>query len=305
MDKRLKLLPLLRSFNAAATCSSYSLAAEKLAVTQAAISQQIRALEQHLGCKLFTRIGRTMQLTHQGKILHEYVDKAFSHLSDGFNSIQGEPLEGVLTVTSSPSFCSRWLVPRLWKFSLLYPSINVRAVASHQYEDVRHSSIDLAIRQGDKIFEQVHQEPLLASPVFAVCSPKVARELDLNSPASVAKCWLVEAIDPGPFSWKNWLNIASVPFDPQKLFWMEVTTWDMAINAVAGGHGICLSATCMSQDMLDNGLLVKPFDIQLEERLTYTLVYDDASPRLARIEAFRTWLRQELREQDPQALVDA
>jgi LysR family glycine cleavage system transcriptional activator len=294
MDKRLRHLALLRCFEVAARLQSYSKAAVELSVSQAAVSQQIRSLEQHLGVKLFRREGRTMLLTKQGRTLLEHVSKAFTMISQGFDRIQVEPEEGILTVTASPSFCSRWLVPRLWKFSALYPNISVRAVASAQLEDMRHSDIDLAIRPGTKVFDNVFQETLINDPVFPVCSPAMAKQMKLVTPESICNCWLVEAINPGDFSWKNWFDLAGVKMQSTQLNWIEVTTWEMGINAVLSGHGICLTSACMAGDMLEAGLLVKPFDIQIEPGLRFSLLYDEESPRLARIMAFSVWLKTEI-----------
>jgi LysR family glycine cleavage system transcriptional activator len=296
MDKRLRHIALLRCFDAAARHQSYSLAADELSITQAAVSQQIRNLEQHLQVKLFVREGRVMRLTKQGKTLSDSVAKAFTELSLGFDRIQVEPQAGVITVTASPSFCSRWLVPRLWKFSALYPDVHVRALASTQYEDVRHSDIDVAIRQGEMQVDNVHQETLLLDPVFPICSPKVFEEEQLTSPEKINQCWLVEAIGVGRmgFSWKDWFELAGVPVDPQCYNWMEVTTWEMGINAVLSGHGIFLTSGCMAQDLIDSGALVKPFDIQIEPGLRFSLLYDHESPRIARIGVFTDWLKGEL-----------
>lgn len=296
MDKRLRHIALLRCFDAAARHQSYSLAADELAITQAAVSQQIRNLEAHLQVKLFSRQGRAMQLTKQGSTLLESVGKAFSELSLGFDRIQVEPQAGVITVTASPSFCSRWLVPRLWKFSVLYPDIQVRALASAQYEDVRHSDIDVAIRQGEKQVNNVHQETLLLDPVFPICSPRVYQEEQLSSPEKINQCWLVEAIGAGRsgFSWKDWFKLAGVPVDPSCYNWMEVTTWEMGINAVLSGHGIFLTSACMAQDLIESGALIKPFDIQIEPGLRFSLLYDEESPRMARIKVFTQWLKSEL-----------
>jgi LysR family transcriptional regulator, glycine cleavage system transcriptional activator len=294
MDKRLRHLALLRCFEAAARLQSYSKAALELSVSQAAVSQQIRSLEQHLGVKLFSREGRAMLLTTQGKNLLESVSQAFSLLTAGFDRIQSEPEDGVLTVTASPSFCSRWLVPRLWQFSSLYPNISVRALASARYEDVRHNDIDVAIRQGEMQVNNVHQETLLIDPVFPVCSPAMAKQMKLNSPESICSCWLVEAVNPGHFSWKNWFELAGVTMKPGQLNWIEVTTWEMGINAVLSGHGICLTSACIAGDMLEAGLLVKPFDIQIEPGIRFSLLFDEASPRLARIMAFSNWLKTEI-----------
>lgn len=296
MDRRLRHIALLRCFDAAARHQSYSLAADELSITQAAVSQQIRNLEEHLQVKLFSRQGRSMRLTKQGKTLSESVGKAFSELSLGFDRIQVEPESGVLTVTASPSFCSRWLVPRLWKFSALHPSVQVRALASARYEDVRHSDIDVAIRQGEKQVDKVHQETLFVDPVFPICSPRVFEEEQLTSPEKINQCWLVEAIGVGRtgFSWKDWFELAGVPVDPQCYNWMEVTTWEMGINAVLSGHGIFLTSGCMAQDLIESGALVKPFDIQIEPGLRFSLLYDEESPRIARIKVFTEWLKGEL-----------
>ncbi|KXI27446.1 LysR substrate-binding domain-containing protein [Paraglaciecola hydrolytica] len=294
MDKRLRSLALLRCFEASARLQSYSAAAVELAITQAAVSQQIRNLEEQLAVQLFAREGRKMRLTKAGGTLFTAVCEAFTTLSTAFNSIQTESLGGVLTVTASPSFCSRWLVPRLWKFSALHPDIVVRALASPQYEELRHSDIDVAIRQGDNFVTKVHQELLLVDPVFPVCSPQIAKQVQLSSPHCICDMQLVEAINPGLFSWRNWFEKAQVTMQPGKLSWIEVTTWEMGINAVLSGHGICLSAASMVQDMLDNGVLVKPFTVQLEPGLKFSLLYDEESPRLTRILAFRQWLKSEI-----------
>lgn len=297
MDKRLRHIALLRCFDAAARHQSYSLAAEELSITQAAVSQQIRNLEEHFQVKLFSREGRIMKLTKQGLTLADAVAKAFHELSVGFDRLQVEPQAGVLTVTASPSFCSRWLVPRLWKFSALYPDIQVRALASAQYEDVRHSDIDVAIRQGEKQIDTVHQETLFLDPVFPICSPRVFEEEELTCPQQVTSCWLVEAIGVGRsgFSWQDWFALAGVPMNSDQYKWMEVTTWEMGINAVLSGHGIFLTSGCMAEDLIESGALVKPFDIQIEPGLKFSLLYDQESPRIARIEGFTQWLKQELR----------
>jgi LysR family glycine cleavage system transcriptional activator len=96
------------------------------------------------------------------------------------------------------------------------------------------------------------------------------------------------------FSWKDWFELAGVPVDPQCYNWMEVTTWEMGINAVLSGHGIFLTSGCMAQDLIESGALVKPFDIQIEPGLRFSLLYDEESPRIARIRAFSEWLKGEL-----------
>ena len=150
MDKRLKHLNALRTFESAARHKSYTKAAEELYVSQAAVSQQMRQLEQVLSIKLFIRSGRKMLLTQSGESLYVSTHQALNLLVKGLNSIQTEEVAGDLTITSTQAFCSLWLMPRLYKFSQQHPDINVRILGSNQKEDLQKKHIDLAIRFGVK-----------------------------------------------------------------------------------------------------------------------------------------------------------
>lgn len=294
MDKRLRHIALLRCFTAAARHQSYSMAAQELAITQAAVSQQIRSLEQQLMVRLFIRKGRAMLLTSQGRTLQDYVSRAFSLLSEGFDRVQVEPEEGVLNVTTGLSFASIWLVPRLWRFAALYPSINIKVFVSVELEDLRHSGIDVAIRQGDTIDHSVYSELLFTDPVFPVCSPSLLEKNNIQRPDQIGCCQLVEATGKGRFTWKNWFDIAGIRMHSSQMSWLEVSTLEMGINAVMAGQGVCLASSCLVSDLIKNGLLVKPFNISIEPGQRFTLLYDQDSPRLARIKVFSDWLKQEL-----------
>jgi LysR family glycine cleavage system transcriptional activator len=295
MDRRLRYLSLLRCFDAAARHQSYSLAAQELSITQAAVSQQIRNLEQHLKLKLFVRKSRKMVLTQQGTTLVEYVAKAFDLVSQGFDRIQIEPEEGVLRVTTSLSFASIWLVPRLWKFAELYPAISVKILVTADLEDLRHSELDIAIRQGDSTQNEVYQEVLFDDPVFPVCSPKLIAATKLDSPEQINCCQLIDMHGPGRYSWQNWFAAAGASFRQEQLSWIEVYSWEMGINSVMAGQGICLASSILTQEMIERGLLAKPFKAQLEPGLRFSMLYDDESPRLARIRIFSDWLKAELK----------
>jgi LysR family glycine cleavage system transcriptional activator len=295
MDRRLRHISLLRCFDAAARHQSYSLAAQELSITQAAVSQQIRNLEQHLAVKLFVRESRKMVLTQQGKTLTEYVGKAFDLVSRGFDRIQVEPEEGVLRVTTSFSFASIWLVPRLWKFAKLYPAISVKILVTADLEDLRSAELDIAIRQGDSTQNAVYQEALFVDPVFPVCSPKLIAETKLDSPEQISCCQLIEVQGPGRYSWKNWFAASGATFRQEQLSWIEVYTWEMGINSVMAGQGICLASSILTQEMIEKGLLARPFKAQIEPGLQFSLLYDEESPRLARIRVFSDWLKAELK----------
>ncbi|NAX46617.1 LysR family transcriptional regulator [Photobacterium halotolerans] len=305
MDNRLQHLSGLRYFEVAARRQSYSKAAEELYVSQAAVSQKIRQLEDALGCKLFVRQGRNMMLTTQGASLYTDVSRGFDHILSGLNRIQAEPLEGILTVNTSRSFASRWLMPRLWKFTMIHPDISIRVDATAEAPDMKYSNIDVAIRQCDNLDlgKDIQSSLLYEEPVYPLCSPELANSMQFTRPEQLLKCWLVHWIETKQFTWEKWFRTAGVTLPKNNLQWMEVSTFDMGLNAVIAGHGACLGAVSLAGDFIERGLLVKPFDIGLVPGIRYTLHYDHTSPRMARAQAFIDWLHQEVRQSQTQPML--
>ncbi|WP_070962484.1 LysR substrate-binding domain-containing protein [Vibrio sonorensis] len=295
MDKRLRHLSGLRYFEAAARLKSYSKAAEELFVSQAAVSQKIRQLEEELDCKLFVRKGREMTATQKGHTLYEQVSRGFEHILTGLNQIQSEPLEGLLKVSVPPSFASRWLVPRLWKFTLQYPNIPIRIVTSCENPDIRHGAVDVAIWQGEKMEceNNLDKELLLEEKIYPFCSPELAKSVQFTSPEQLLKCWLID-YDSGCYPWQSWFEIAGVNMERSKVQWMEVGTFDMAISAVMAGHGACLASDCLASDFIERGMLTKPFDIGMTPGIRFNLFTAQDSPRRERIRAFTSWLKEEV-----------
>ncbi|MGO1296124.1 MAG: LysR substrate-binding domain-containing protein [Vibrio sp.] len=297
MDNRLRYLSALRFFESASRLKSYSKAAEELHVTQAAISQKLRQLEERLGYKLFIRRGREMHLTDKGQILYKYVNSGFKSIITGLNRIQNEPLEGILNVSAPRSFSTRWLMPRLWKFTMEFPHIPIRVQHSKAL-DIRHTETDVLIWQGDESVEplELEQETLFDEAIFPYCSPQLAESIKFEHPAQLLKCWLID-FDLASFNWQHWFQCANVNAQRDGLLWMEVSTFDMAINAVVAGHGACLATESISADFVERGLLVKPFDIGLKPGIRYSVVSDPTSSRVLRINAFKSWLQKELNNQ--------
>lgn len=300
MDSRLHHLPGLRYFEVAARLNSYSRAAEELFVSQAAVSQKIRQLEDGLGCKLFVREGREMRLTEQGKILYKNVSLGLSQIVTGFNQIQSEPVEGLLCVSSTPSFASRWLLPRLWKFSTQHPNIPIRILTSCDAPNLKQGAADLAIWQGEDLevsgIEKLHKEFLFEETIYPFCSPHLAQAIHLTKPEQLLGCWLIH-YESGGYPWQSWFAQAGVTMNRESVQWMEVSTFDHAMNAVMAGHGACLASDSLAADYIERGLLIKPFNIGMTPGISFNLLYDEESPRRKRIAAFSNWLHQEISEQ--------
>ncbi|ELC9716131.1 LysR family transcriptional regulator [Vibrio vulnificus] len=294
MDNRLRYLSALRFFESASRLKSYSKAAEELHVTQAAISQKLRQLEDRLGCKLFVRRGREMHLTDKGQILQKHVNDGFKNIVTGLNRIQNEPLEGVLNVSAPRSFSTRWLMPRLWKFTMEFPHVPIR-VQNAKGIDIRHTETDVLIWQGDDIVEhlELEQETLFEEAIFPYCSPQLAESMKFTEPEQLLRCWLID-FNSASFNWDQWFHCANVLAKRERIQWMEVSTFDMAINAVVAGHGACLATESITADFVERGLLVKPFNIGLKPGVRISVISDPSSSRVLRINAFKEWLQREL-----------
>ena len=154
---------------------------------------------------------------------------------------------------------------------------------------------------GEARSDELEQELIINEPVFAVCSRQLVEELDLRQPQQITQCLLVEGHDPGRFSWRHWFELAGLDYRPEALSMIEVHTLEMCVNAVAAGQGICLSSYSLAGEMIRRGVLVKPFDIEIVPGFSFSLLNDPDSPRLARIEVFKAWLKQELDATPPLA----
>lgn len=295
MDPRLRHLSGLRYFEAAARLKSYSKAAQELHISQAAVSQQLRQLETVLACKLFLRKGRDMVLSPEGEKLYKRVSLGFEHIISGLNIIQSEPLEGTLSIATTPSFASRWFMPRLWKFSKQYPNIPIRLSSSFDPATELSNQVDIALGELSISTDQTDNvlETLFEEPIFPVCSPILAQSLNLRKPEQLLKCWLVRGFRNRHFSWSDWFNKANVTVSQNSLRWIEVETFDMGISAVIAGHGVCPGTDSLVGDLLERGLLVKPFDISITPGVQYAAMYSSKSIRVKRITVFIQWLKTE------------
>ncbi len=297
MDKRLKHLNNLRSFESAARHQSYSKAAEELFVTQAAVSQQMRQLETSLGTRLFARNGRKMHLTNSGEKLYQATHQAFDILLKGFNSIQTEDIAGSLTITSTQAFTSLWLMPRLYRFSVKHPEIKIRVLSSNGIEDLRQGHIDLAIRfrttLDSEIFDEMVYEFVGEDHVYPACSPQLAQEMNFQEPQDILKCWLVGLEHEGSINWPTWFKKAGIEKYQQHKQWIQVSSGDMALSAVLSGHGFTLASQALFSQYVDTGQLVIPFDIKHPVSFKRYYVYDPNSAKRARLDIFIAWLKEE------------
>jgi len=291
MARRLPPLNALRAFEAAARHLSFTRAAGELNVTQAAISHQVKALEDWLGLSLFRRLNRALRLTEEGQAYLPPVRDALDKLDEATRRLRGGEASRTLTVSTLDSFAAGWLVPRLRRFRTEFPEIDVRVTAAAHLVDFSREDVDMAIRYGPGRWPGVDAVRLLHEDIFPVCSPALLEgPHPLRRPADLAHHTLLH--DDMPVNWRGWLTAAGLegvdaergPFYGQS---------HLVIQAAVNGEGVALGRSPLVAGALADGRLVKPFEISLPAEYAYYVVYPTAAAEQPKIQAFRDWLLQE------------
>ena len=299
MRRRLPSLNALRAFEASARHESFTNAAAELFVTQGAVSQQVKALEDELGLRLFSRDGRKLKLTESGRSYLDVVRDAFDRLAAGTERLLQRQSSGVLNVTTSPNFAAKWLVHRLGRFSEAHPGVELRISASMQHADFAREDVDLAIRHGDGSWPALHVTRLCEEEIFPVCSPALLKGRHaLKAPADLAHHSLLHVNDAS--LWSRWLQhfrVKSVDGARGMIF----NQASMAIDAAIQGQGVAMARTALAAWDLLAGRLVRPFPQALPAPFAMWIVCPRATAEVPKIATFRQWLLAEA-EQDSRAL---
>ncbi|MGK9169887.1 transcriptional regulator GcvA [Inquilinus limosus] len=286
MRRRLPPLNGIRAFEAAARHESFTRAAEELAVTQAAVSQQVRRLEDWLGTKLFHRTEGGLELTEVGRSYLPVLRDAFDAIAEATSRIRPPPHSGILTVSSMPSFIRKWLVSRMPLFAEQHPEIDVNLDAEARLVDFARDNVDCAIRLGRGAWEGVVAEKLFSENTFPVCSPALV-EAGLSTVEDLRRFRLLH--DETLVQWKHWLRAAGM----EDLGWVRgPRTQDSAllIQMAIEGQGVALAQRVLVMDDLRAGRLVRPFEISLKSDNAYYFVAPPNALNRPLVRAFRDWL---------------
>ncbi|HUA56744.1 MAG TPA: transcriptional regulator GcvA [Candidatus Sulfotelmatobacter sp.] len=286
-DDRLPPLNALRTFEAAARHRNFSRAAEELHVTHGAVSHQMKALEGHLGVALFRRQGRETVLTEAGRQLLEHVQSALQRLKRGVAELRGQRRAEVLTVTTTPAFATRWLVPRLADFQARHPAIEVNLRASGTVFDFARDDIDLGVRFGPGHWPGLEAEKLLDEAIFPVASPTFRGGRLPAAPSELADVTLLR--DPRQ-PWRDWF--VSVGLDwPEPARGPLYDDAGLLLQAAAEGLGVALARGALVAGELEAGRLVRLFPDSARSSFAYYIVHPPGAAALAKVAAFRDWLR--------------
>ena len=293
MATRLPPLNALRTFEAAARHLSFTKAADELFVTQAAISHQIRALEEHLGAPLFRRMNRSLMLTDEGQALLPAVREAFDRLSAGVRRVQDLCCGGALTISTTPSFAASWLAGRLARFQALHPEIELQLSAAARLVDFAREGIDCGIRYGMGDWPGLVTQRLFQTTLLPVCSPLLLEGAHpLREPQDLVHHTLLHALD-DPDDWRLWLRAASADgVDPTR--GLKFDSVPLVVQAAISGAGVGIGRRQLVEGEVASGRLVAPFALELPDECAYYFVAPEATADQPKVVAFRTWLLAEL-----------
>ena len=290
MAVRLPPMQALRAFEAAAREGSLTRAAESLNLTHGAISHQIKSLEADLGVRLTERHGRGIRLTDAGERFASRVRAAFSELTAAVHEITAHANPRLLRVSVVPSFAARWLLPRMGRFRVACPDIDLDVRSSMANVDFQRDDADVAIRYGHGDWPGVVAEHLLDDGFFPVASPRLLRGRRPKRLEDLAKFTLLRATDE---PWKPWFEAAG-------LDWGEPARGPIfndsshMLQAAAEGQGVALARRSLLGNDIRNGVLVRLFDVVAPAPRRFWLVYPPRIASSPKLGQFRGWLHDEI-----------
>lgn len=279
----------LRCFWVVCQAGSFKGAAEELHITQAAVSQQIRQLEDWLGFQLFDRTHRQIQLNSTGKELLPFVQHGFEQLAEGLQRISGVPAPNVLRLSVLPSFASAWLLPRVPEFQDEHPDINLQIDMDRSQAFNTRSGNDLGIRYGVADYPGMHTAWLSYDSVLLVCHPLLYQDDTQDVWTWLKQQYLLAGQDPMDYRWDDFL--ADNGQDPAQFRRrLHVSdTWALTEMALAG-QGVALVRRSICSDALEKGQLIRPLDMVHESDYGYLLVAPEHHFRWPKVQAFHAWI---------------
>jgi LysR family glycine cleavage system transcriptional activator len=282
----------LRTFEVAARLCSLTLAAEELNVSQVAVSRQVKVLEEYLGVILFRRLHRGIELTDEGRLLFEGVNRAFNDISNATRRVSRRGRRDILAIQSYTTFSQRWLIPRLTHFHDAHPKIEIRLSSSIAPVDFETQNLDAAIRAGKGDWHGLHCEKLVDIELVPICSPAFQRQHNLRHPDDLRRVRLLHSMA-RPTDWQAWIKRAGANVDPTPGIRFESSA--LAYEAAAMDSGVALAVKVFVKRQLQNGSLIAPFDQVCFSGEGYFLTWPKTVPPSPTLKKFLDWMRDTIR----------
>lgn len=291
-------LKALRAFESAARHLSFVLAGDELHVTPAAVSHQVKRLEEYLGIQLFRRLSRGLELSETGQLFFLELRDVFLSLDKAMEQVLVDDPHGALTISVAPVFATKWLVPRLQHFEELYPEIDLRISSTLAMIDFQRDGFDAAVRLGHGEYSGLVAIKLFEESVTPMCSPRLLESTrplveldDLQGQVLLHDESL--ALDLAAPDWRTWLQAADIDTINASRG-VRFDQPDQALQAAIDGAGVVLGRRHLAGNDIAAGRLVAPFELSLPLRSNFYLVYPDAQAKKKKIVIFKDWLLEQI-----------
>ncbi len=295
MSDRLPPPTALRAVEAAARHLSFAKAAEELNVTPAALSFQIKSLEDHLGHSVFHRLNRAVELTEVGQMLAPGMSEGFSQIGSAWARARRMADQTMLTITAGPAFTSLWLAPRMFSFAAKHPEIELRFSASFRLIDFDRDDVDVAIRFGQGQDDGLFSCPLAEEWLTPMMTPELAERV--KTPEDLKGLTLLhddqtQFIKPA-VDWAAWFR--AVGMEAPEMHGPRFNQADHAVSAALAGIGVLMGRISLTEAALRDGRLVMPFAQTLKSGAHYRLICPLGTETKPQIATFISWIEQEAR----------
>ena len=290
-DSALPPLAAIRVFEAAARLLSFTRAAAELGMTQAAVSYQIKLLEERLGAPLFLRQPRALALTEAGQWLAPRTTEAFDLLREAYARF-GEREQATLIVNTMHTFAAQWLAPRLGVYQLAHPKTAVQLETTARVVDFSREEVDVVIRAGKGLWPGLQSHKLIDVRYTLMVSPALAEKVGgLSKPEDMFKIDLLDPHDPW---WIDWMKACDQPIGRLKMDLAPIGLQTITASAAMAGRGGALLVREFFQQEVKDGRLYQPFDITVDTDSAYWLAFPEGRRNVPKIKAFRDWILSEI-----------
>ena len=291
--RRLPSLNALRMFEVVARRASFTQAADELGVTQAAVSRQIKRLEEELGVALFVRHHRAIELTIDGKRLYDAVRRGFDEIGAAADEMQTAGDGETLSVSVSPYFSSAWLTPRLPSFFRLHPRLNLRLHHSYDPPEYRQEPFDLGINWGHGRWPNIVAERVLTGAFVPLMSPRLVASGKASAPGELLRFTLLYEFRLD--HWRDWFRQVGLAMPPHPRS-LRIDDSHALRQAALDGQGVALFFWGLARRDVATGRLLQPFADRLEHGEDYYLNFPRYAARKAKVKLFRRWIASEIRK---------
>jgi LysR family glycine cleavage system transcriptional activator len=282
----------LKAFESSARHLSFTKAAEELFVTQAAISHQIKSLEDKTGVKLFNRFNRSLKLTTEGQVYLVSIRESLEQLEKSTKLLVKRNSKDLLNISLWPSFASKWMAKRIWKFQDKHKDIEVSISAFEWMFDSKKENIDVSIRYGRGDWENVYCELLMEERVFPICNRSVYKQLGENPDPSILLEHSLVHDDYSIEDWDMWFEEAGIILD-KPIIGTRFSHTVMMLESIENGKGFALGRTPLVIDDINRNLIYAPFEVSIPSEYAYYFVCKKGIEKSKKVIDFKKWIFKE------------